>query len=328
MRSIIKIAVSGAAGRIAYSLLPRLAAGEVFGKDQKIELRLLETSQMLAALNGIEMEMRDCTFDLMTNIVITDKAEIAFEDVDFALLVGAKPRSQGMERSDLLRINGPIFREQGKILGEKAAEGCEVIVVGNPANTNCLIAKHHAKSRRCLRFSALTRLDQNRAVSMLAAKCSVAPHEVKNVIIWGNHSATQFPDVSEATIKGRPIIEMIEDQVWLQNEFIKNVQERGSAVLKASGVSSALSAAQAICDHIRSMTLATPEKELFSAAIASDGSYGVDEGLIFSFSVRKTVSGSLEIVKNLARNEFAKEKIKITLEELRREREAVQDFLL
>ncbi len=322
----IKVAVTGAAGQIGYSLLPRLVSGEVFGPDTKVSLHLLEITPALGALEGVVMELDDCAFPLLENIVVTDNAETAFAGVNWALLVGSKPRGKGMERGDLIRENGPIFVGQGNAL-QKGASDIRVLVVGNPANTNCLIAMNNAKDIPAARFSALTRLDQNRAYAQLAQKAGVTVNDVSNVTIWGNHSATQYPDAENAKINGKPALEVITHHAWIRGEFITTVQKRGAAVIEARGKSSALSAANAALDHVMSFERKTPAGHWFSAAVASDGSYGIDEGLIFSFPVQSDGAGGWSIVPGLSLSSFAKEKIAETLAELRSEKEIVQDML-
>jgi malate dehydrogenase len=327
MGKTVKVAVTGAAGQIGYAILPRLASGEVFGADTNIELRLLEITPALKALEGVVMELEDCAFPLLTNIVTTDNAETAFDGVNWALLIGSKPRSKGMERGDLIRENGPIFVGQGKALAKKAAEDVRIVVVGNPANTNCLIAMNNAGDIPNDRFAALTRLDQNRAQAQLAAKAGVAVKEVTNVAIWGNHSATQYPDFENAKIQGKPATEVIGHREWLKGAFIETVQKRGAAIIAARGLSSAASAANAALDHVRSFERKTPKGNWFSAAVPSDGSYGIDKGLIFSFPVVSDGSGSYSIVQGLAWSDFAKDKIERTTQELRDEKAVVKDLL-
>jgi len=325
-RKSVKVAVTGAAGQIGYSLLPRLASGEVFGPDTKISLSLLEITPALGAVEGVVMELNDCAFPLLDNIVITDNPEVAFDGVNWALLVGSKPRGKGMERGDLIKENGSIFVGQGAAL-QKAADDIRVLVVGNPANTNCLIAMNNAKDIPAQRFGALTRLDQNRAYAQLAAKAGVSVNEVNNVTIWGNHSATQYPDSENAKINGKPAMEVITDHAWLQGEFITTVQKRGAAIIQARGKSSAFSAASASLDHVKSFEAKTPAGQWFSAAIASDGSYGIDEGLIFSFPVQSDGAGGWAIVQDLPMSDFAKGKVAATLEELRNEKALVSNLL-
>jgi malate dehydrogenase len=325
-RKSVKVAVTGAAGQIGYSLLPRLASGEVFGSDTKISLQLLEITPALGALEGVVMELNDCAFPLLDNIVVTDNPEVAFDGANWALLVGSKPRGKGMERGDLIKENGPIFVGQGKAL-QKGADDLRVLVVGNPANTNCLIAMNNAKSMPAQRFGAMTRLDQNRAYAQLADKAGVTVNEVSNVTIWGNHSATQYPDAENAKINGKPAKEVITDHEWIQGEFISIVQKRGAAIIQARGLSSAFSAASAALDHVKSFEQKTPEGHWFSAAVVSDGSYGIDEGLVFSFPVQSDGKGGWSIVQGLPLSDFAKEKIAKTLAELREEKAIVADML-
>ena len=327
MSKSLKVAVTGAAGQIGYALLPRLASGEVFGPETKIALQLLEITPILPALEGVVMELDDCAFPLLENIVVTDQPEVAFDGVNWTLLVGSKPRGKGMERGDLLRGNGPIFVGQGKALAAKAADDVRILVVGNPANTNCLIAMHNAKEIPRQRFSAMTRLDQNRAMAQLAQKAGVSVKDVTNMIIWGNHSATQYPDAENARIKGRPVTDVIGHISWLRGEFIETVQKRGATVIAARGLSSAASAANAALDHVRSLINKTPDGDWFSAAVPSTGSYGIDEGLIFSFPVTSDGRGNYAIVEGLPWSDFAKEKIGATLEELKGEKAVVQDLL-
>ena len=324
--SKVKVAVTGAAGQIGYSLLFRLASGEVFGPDTKIDLQLLEITPALPMLEGVVMELNDCAFPLLENIVVTDNAETAFDGVNWALLVGSKPRGKGMLRGDLIRENGPIFTTQGKAL-LKAADDVRILVVGNPANTNALIAYNNAKDIPRERFAAMTRLDQNRAYSQIAAKAGVPVTAVSKVTIWGNHSATQYPDAFNAEINGKPVPEVITDHEWLRGEFITTVQKRGAAIIQARGKSSAASAANAALDHVRSMISKTPEDNWFCAAVPSDGSYGVDDGLMFSFPLRSDGNGNWSIVQGLPHDDFAKEKIQTTLEELRHEKSLVEDLL-
>lgn len=327
MSKLVKVAVTGAAGQIGYSILPRLASGEVFGSDTRVALHLLEITPALKALEGVVMELQDCAFPLLDNIVITDSAKTAFDGVHWALLIGAKPRSKGMERGDLIRDNGPIFVGQGQALNERAADNVRVLVVGNPANTNCLIAMSNAPDIPNERFGALTYLDQNRAYAQLAQKAGVRVTDVSNVTIWGNHSATQYPDAENAKINGRPALDVIDDHEWIRGEFIKTVQNRGAAIIAARGLSSAASAANAALDHVKSFEARTPDEDWFSAAVPSDGSYGIDEGLIFSFPIRSDGNGGYSIVPGLSWSDFAREKIAITQNELREEKSVVADLL-
>lgn len=323
----IKVAITGAAGQIGYALLPRLASGEVFGPDVKVALHLLEIPPALPALDGVVMELEDCAFPLLENVVATADPAEAFADVNWALLVGSKPRGAGMERGDLIRENGPIFVGQGKALSDNAAKDVRILVVGNPANTNCLIAMNNAPNIPNDRFCAMTRLDQNRAYSQLAQKAGVSVADVSNVTIWGNHSATQYPDAENAKINGKPATEVISDTAWIQGEFLETVQKRGAAVIAARGLSSAASAANAILDHVKSMVYKTPKGDWFSAGIASDGSYGVDEGLIFSMPIASDGQGGYRIVQGLTWSDFAQAKIQATLEELREEKAVIADLL-
>lgn len=322
-RTIVKVAVTGAAGNIGYALLPRLASGEIFGPQTQVELRLLEITPVLSQLEGVVMELHDCAFPLLTNIVITDDPNVAFDGVNWALLVGAKPRVAGQERGDLILSNGPIFTGQGQALNRAAAD-VRAVVVGNPANTNALIAMRHSDVPN-ERFGALTRLDQNRAQSQLAIKAGAPLAAVTNVAIWGNHSATQYPDAANARINGRPAFDVIDDHAWLRGDFIKIVQQRGAAVIKARGKSSAFSAANATLDHVKSFEYATAADDWFSAAVPSDGSYGVTPGLIFSFPVRADGQGNYEIVQGLPLDDFARAKIAATEAELLEERQVIAD---
>jgi len=326
-KKLLKVAVTGAAGQLGYAILFRLASGEVFGHDTKIALHLLEITPVLKALEGVVMELQDCAFPLLENIVVTDDPGVAFNGVNWALLIGSRPRTKGMERSDLIRVNGPIFVDQGRALSDKAASDIRVLVVGNPANTNCLIAMCNAPDIPRERFSALTYLDQNRAYAQLAQKAGVAVSEVSNVTIWGNHSATQYPDAENARIKGRPAPDVIKDTEWLRGEFINTVQNRGAAIIAARGASSAASAANAALDHVKSFATKTPEGDWFSAAVPTNGSYGIDDELIFSFPVRSRGDGNYSIIQGLPWTDFAQHKIEITVDELREEKRVVSDLL-
>jgi malate dehydrogenase len=327
MSKLVTVAVTGAAGQIGYAILPRLASGEVFGPDTRVALRLLEIPDALTALNGVVMELDDCAFPLLDSVVTTADPEEAFRDVNWALLIGSRPRSKGMERGDLIRVNGPIFVGQGRAIAQQAAPDVRVVVVGNPANTNALIAMANAHGVPRERFSALMRLDQNRAYAQLAQKAGVPVTEVSNVAIWGNHSATQYPDAENAQIGGRPAMDVIRDHDWLRGPFIDTVQKRGAAIIAARGLSSAMSAANATLDQMRSFMHQTPAGDWFSAAVVSDGSYGIEEGLIFSFPLRSDGAGGYEIVQGLPLSDFAREKITLTLNELREERDVVADLL-
>ncbi len=322
-----RVAITGAAGQIGYSLLPRIAAGSIFGADTEVSLSLLEIPPALPALEGVRMELEDCAFDLLRNITCTDQPEVAFKDADLIFLVGSKPRSKGQERKDLIRENGPIFTGQGKAINDHAGTDVRVIVVGNPCNTNCLIAMNHAPDIPDDRFTAMTRLDQNRATAQLASKAGVHWSAVRNAVIWGNHSNTQFPDWNHATIEGRPASEVITDHDWLHGPFIATVQERGKAIIEARGLSSALSAANAAIGHARSLYQATAAGEHVSICVRSDGSYGVPQGLISSFGCTTDGAGGWDIVQGLEHDDFAQEKIQISVNELMEEREAVADLL-
>ncbi len=326
MNSVIKVAVTGAAGQIGYSLLFRLASGEVFGPDTKVALHLLEITPALKALEGVAMEMDDCAFPLLDNIVMTDDANVAFDGINWGLLVGSKPRGKGMERGDLIRENGPIFVDQGQALS-KGANNMRVLVVGNPANTNCLIAAANADGVPATRFAAMTQLDHNRATTQLAQKAGVTVNDVSNVTIWGNHSATQYPDAENAKINGKSAYDAIADPDWLTTDFITTVQKRGAAIIQARGASSAASAANAALDHVKNMITSTAAGDWFSCAVASDGSYGVDEGLFFSFPITSNGQGSYSIVPDVPMSDWAKAKFNLSLDELRTEKAVVEDLL-
>ena len=326
MAKIVRVAVTGAAGQIGYALLFRIAAGEMFGLDTEVHLNLLELEAALPALKGVVMELQDCAFPLLKSVTAASDAKTGFKDIDWALLVGAVPRKAGMERKDLLKINGGIFIEQGKAIAANASLSCKILVVGNPCNTNAYIAKTIAKNLPAQNFFAMTMLDQNRAVAQLAQKVNVDVSDVKNVAIWGNHSATQFPDFFHATIKGKPATDVIGDPEWLKTTFIETIQQRGAAVIKARGLSSAASAANAVIDTVKCLTTPTPAGAFFSVAVSSDGSYGVPEGVMFGFPV--TSDGTRwKIVQGILHDDFAKGKIKATLNELLEEREAVTELL-
>jgi len=322
----VKVTVTGAAGHIGYALLVRLASGQMFGPDTDIDLSLLEIEPALPALQGVVMELDDCAFPLLKSIVQTADPNEAFKDADWALLVGSIPRKDGMERSDLLKINGKIFTVQGKAISDHAKPTCKVFVVGNPCNTNCYIAKASAPNIPAKNFFAMTMLDQHRAYAQLAQKAGVAVTDVDNVAIWGNHSATQYPDFYQATISGKPAAGVISDEGWLQTTFIETIQKRGSAIIKARGLSSAASAANAVVDGVQSLITPTKEGEFFSMAVSSDGSYGIEEGLMFSYPLRSN-GKDWEIVQDIEHNDFAKEKIDITHKELLSEKEAVKEIL-
>jgi len=320
----VRVAITGAAGQIGYQLAFRIASGQMLGTDQPVILQLLEIPPALGALQGVAMELDDCAFDTLAAVVVTDQAQTAFRDADYALLVGAKPRGPGMERKDLLLENAKIFSTQGRALDEVASRDVKVLVVGNPANTNALIARENAKSIDPRNFTAMTRLDHNRAKAQLAAKASAHVSAVRGVTIWGNHSATQFPDLAHATVGGRQALEIV-PQSWYRDEFIPTVQQRGAAIIKARGASSAASAASAAIDHIRDWALGTGD-DWVSMAVASDGSYGIAEGVVFSYPVRCS-GGRYEIVQGLDLDDFAPEKNLLTENELREERDGVAELL-
>lgn len=321
----VKVAVTGAAGQIGYALLFRIASGAMFGPETEVELQLLELEQALPALKGVAMELDDCAFPLLRNIVMTSDVNVAFKDANWVLCVGSVPRKDGMERADLLKINGGIFTAQGKAIEANAASDVRVFVVGNPCNTNCLIAMNNAKGIPADRFFAMTSLDENRAKSQLAQKAGVPVAAVTNMTIWGNHSASQYPDFFNAKINGKAATDVISDHEWLKGDFLKTVQQRGAAVIKARGASSAASAANAVVDGVRAIVTDTPAGQTFSTCLASNGEYGVDKGLIFSFPCR-VEGGKLKVVEGIVHNEFGKEKFQATLEELRAERDSVKSM--
>lgn len=323
-----RIAVTGGGGQIAYSILFRIASGELLGKDEPIALHILEVPEALEALKGVVMELDDCAFPLLKEVVIGSDPKKVFAGVNIAILIGSKPRGPGMERKELLNDNGKIFIDQGKALSEVAAEDVLIFVVGNPCNTNCLIAMHHAPKIPRDRFFAMTRLDQNRATSFLAKKAHVPVTAVQHVVIWGNHSATQVPDFMHATIHHKPVPEVIQDHKWLKEEFIPMVQKRGAAVIAARGKSSAASAANAVIDSIRSLLLPTPEGEWFSVGLCSDHNpYGIQKNLIFSFPCRSKGNGKVEIVSGVSWDPFLKELILKTEKELLEERSLISHLL-
>ena len=326
MKTPIRVAVTGAAGQIGYSLLFRIASGAMFGPDQPVILHLIEIEPALPTLQGVVMELDDCAFPLLHGIVPTADLSIGFKDVNWALLVGSVPRKAGMERGDLLNINGKIFIGQGQAIEKNAAPDVRILVVGNPCNTNCLIAMNNAKGIPANRWFAMTRLDENRAKSQLAAKAGVPVSAVTNTAIWGNHSATQFPDFFNAKINGTPASEVISDHAWLKADFISTVQKRGAAIIAARGSSSAASAANAVVDTVRSLTTPTPAGDWTSVCVVSDGSYGVEKGIISGFPIR-TDGQNWEIVQGLAINDFAQAKIDLTITELQEERDAVTALL-
>jgi malate dehydrogenase len=321
----VRVAITGAAGQIGYQLAFRIASGQLFGPDQPIILQLLEITPALGALNGVAMELDDCAFETLHGVVCTDKAEVAFKDINYGLLVGARPRGPGMERKDLLLANAQIFSAQGKALDTVADRRVKILVVGNPANTNALIARENAAGLDPRNFTAMTRLDHNRAKAQLAAKTSTHVSEVRGAIIWGNHSATQFPDLAHATVGGVPALSRV-SQSWYREEFIPIVQQRGAAIIKARGASSAASAASAAIDHVRDWALGTAGDDWVSMGVASDGSYGIEEGIVYSYPVR-CVRGDYQIVQGLAVDEFGRAKMSATDAELREERAGVEDLL-
>ncbi len=321
----VRVAITGAAGQIGYQLAFRIASGQLFGPEQPIVLQLLEITPALGALNGVAMELDDCAFDTLQGLVVSDSAEVAFRDANYALLVGARPRGPGMERKDLLVANAQIFSAQGKALDAVADRRVKVLVVGNPANTNALIARENARSLDPRNFTAMTRLDHNRAKAQLAGKAGVHVSEVKGPIIWGNHSATQFPDLAHATIGGHAALSRV-PQSWYREQFIPTVQQRGAAIIKARGASSAASAASAAIDHVRDWALGTPDDEWVSMGVAADGSYGISEGVVYSFPVRCT-QGDYRIVQGLDIDEFARARLDATDAELREERAGIADLL-
>jgi malate dehydrogenase len=325
MKQPVRVTVTGAAGQISYSLLFRIASGAMLGPDQPVILHMLEITPALGALNGVAMELDDCAFPLLAGMVCTDRPEEAFRDAQYALLVGARPRGPGMERKDLLEANASIFSVQGKAINEAAARDIRVLVVGNPANTNALIAQRNAPDIDPRRFTAMTRLDHNRAMSQLAAKTGTDVNAVSRMTIWGNHSSTQYPDLFNARVGGKPAIDMV-DRAWYEQEFIPTVQQRGAAVIKARGASSAASAANAAIDHMRSWALGTAEDDWVSMGVYSDGSYGIAKGLIYSFPC-VCRNGDWRIVQDAAINDFSRARMQATEKELAEERDAVAHLL-
>lgn len=320
----VKVAVTGPAGQIGYAILFRIASGQMFGPETEVELQLLELPQALGALEGVKMELDDCAFPLLKNIVCTDKMEVAFKDANWILAIGAVPRKAGMERGDLLKVNGGIFGPLGKAMAAHGADDCKLFVVGNPCNTNCLIAMESSGLPKD-RFFAMTMLDENRAKTQLAQKANVDVTKVQNMTIWGNHSATQYPDFFNAKIDGKAANEVIADEEWLKGEFISTVQQRGAAIIKARGASSAASAANACVQGVYNLTHDTPAGETYSMCLTSKGEYGVDEGLIFSYPCR-TENGKVVVVEGIEQNEFGQEKFKATHEELKKERDTVKEL--
>ncbi|MDD9370200.1 MAG: malate dehydrogenase [Acidimicrobiales bacterium] len=326
MTDPVRVAVTGAAGQIGYALLFRIASGQMLGDDQPVILQLLEVPQAVGALDGVRMELEDCAFPLLADVVCTDDAEVAFGDAGYGLLVGAMPRKEGMERADLLSANGAIFTTQGKAISAAASSDIKVLVVGNPANTNALIALNNAENVADRQFTAMTRLDHNRAKAQLAAKAGATVADVTKMTIWGNHSATQYPDVFHAEVGGKPAFDAAGgDQAWLENDFIPTVQQRGAAIIKARGLSSAASAANAAVDHMRSWALGTPEGDWVSMAVPSDGSYGVPEGLVSGFPCT-CAGGEYQIVQGLELDAFSQARLDASVAELDAERDAVAEL--
>ena len=326
MKTPIRVAVTGAAGQIGYSLLFRIASGAMFGPEQPVILHLIEIEPALPALNGVVMELQDCAFPLLKGIVATADLNAGFKDVNWALLVGSVPRKAGMERKDLLNINGKIFIGQGKAIAANAASDVRVLVVGNPCNTNCLIAMNNAKSIPSERWFAMTMLDQNRAVTQLALKAGADVTEVRNLAIWGNHSSTMYPDYFNAQIGGKPVTEVIHHEIWFKESFIPTVQQRGAAIIKARGLSSAASAANAVVDTVRNLVNPTPAGTCFSVAVCSDGSYGIEKGLIYSFPIVRD-GKTWKIVQGVNICDFSRLKITETEKELKEEKAMVADML-
>ena len=326
MKTPIRVTVTGAAGNIGYALLFRIANGDLFGPDQPVILQMLEITPAMNALNGVAMELDDCAFPLLADMVLTDNANVAFNNTNWALLVGARPRSKGMERKDLLGANGAIFKPQGQAINNHAAADIRVLVVGNPANTNCLIAMKNAPDVPAQRFTAMTRLDHNRAMTQLAQKAGVPVSEVKKVTIWGNHSATQYPDAYHAEISGKPAPEVIGDDAWIRDTFIPTVQKRGAAVIEARGQSSAASAANAAINHVQTWYNGTPNGDWISMGIPSTGAYGSPDGVIFSYPVT-VQNGEYTVVEGLSLSDFATQQIAATGEELMEERAAIEEML-
>jgi malate dehydrogenase len=325
MKNPVRVTITGAAGQIGYQLAFRIASGQMLGPDQPVILQLLEIPPALAALEGVVMELDDCAFDTLAGIVATDDPDVAFKDSQYALLVGARPRGPGMERKDLLEANAQIFSVQGKAMNDHASRDIRVLVVGNPANTNALIASSNAPDIDKSRFTAMTRLDHNRAMAQLAAKTGKPVSDVRQMTIWGNHSATQYPDLYHAAVAGQSALDLV-DESWLAGEFIPTVQQRGAAIIKARGASSAASAASAAIDHMHDWALGTPDDDWVSMAIPADGSYGIEAGIVYSYPVRCR-NGEYEIVQGLEINAFSRERMEATETELREERAAIESLL-
>ncbi len=327
MSKVVRVAVTGAAGQVAYSMLGRLASGEIFGPGTQVIMQLLEITPAMQALEGVAMELEDCSFPTLKEVIPTDDPARAFKDCNYALLVGSFPRKQGMERKELLGINGKIFVGQGKALAQNAAKDVRILVVGNPCNTNCLVAYNNGREIPAERWTAMTRLDHNRARSALAKKAGVANADVTQVTIWGNHSNTQYPDFTNALIKGKPAPEVITDRAWLENTFVPQCQNRGAAVIKARGLSSAMSAANGALDHAKNWLQATAAGDWVSAATVSKGEYGVPIGLVFGYPCRTDGQGNYVPVEGVKLDAFGQQKFQLTLKELLEEREAVADML-
>ena len=326
MKQPLRVAVTGAAGNISYAMLFRIASGEMLGKDQPVILQLLEITPALDALKGVVMELEDCAFPLLAGVVQTDDANVAFKDIDYALLVGARPRGPGMERKDLLEANAEIFSAQGKALNDVASRDVKVLVVGNPANTNALIAQRNAPDLDPRNFTAMTRLDHNRAMAQLAEKTDSTVNDIKNMTIWGNHSSTQYPDLTACTVNGKPALDLV-DREWYENTYIPEVQQRGAAIIKARGASSAASAANAAIAHMRTWALGSDENDWVSMGVYSNGEYGIAEGLIYSFPCTCS-NGDWSIVDGVdVSSDFSKEKMAATEQELSEERDAVSHLL-
>lgn len=327
MKKHVRVAITGAAGQIGYALLFRIANGDMFGKDTTVDLQLIELPATLSALRGVVMELQDCAFPLLHKVITTSDLDEGMRDANWVILVGAVPRKAGMERGDLLSINGKIFTAQGKAINDNAAKDVRVLVVGNPCNTNCLIAMNNAPDIPGDRFYAMTMLDENRARAQLAIRADVPITEISSMNIWGNHSATQYPDFYNAKISGKPATSVINDEQWLSTDFVSTVQKRGAAVIESRGASSAASAANGIVDSVYNIVHDTPAGESYSMCVCSEGQYGVDPGLIYSFPCR-TENGKLRIIENVQHNDFAKAKLQATLDELRSERDMVRDMEL
>ena len=325
MNKPVRVAITGAAGNIGYALAFRIAAGDMLGPHQSVALHLIEIPPVLDAVKGVEMELNDCAFPLLTEVVSTADLDEGFKGVHFALLVGAKPRGKGMERADLLTENGKIFGPQGRAINDHAADDVKVLVVGNPANTNALIAAASAPDLDKRQFTCMMRLDHNRALNQLATKTNTHVNDIKRMIVWGNHSATQYPDISHCTVRGRPAADLVPSN-WYRDEFIPTVQQRGAAIIKARGASSAASAASSAIDHMRTWVQGTPEGDWVSMGIPADGSYGIQEGIMYSYPVT-CANGRYEIVQDLSIDDYGREKMRTTERELREERASIEDLL-